>query len=173
MQKVIVQIDWYTKIILTLITVLLAGVVVKSYFPSHIREARASDMRNMARKLKDQMGSSSSGPLTEPESIRRKRDATVEGSRVLVDCLYLFNLQNLSKERALETIDESPIFSAYPAGKEYAKFLVVTGRNEVYQEHLSDEAIKTALLSGRFEVTPHGIVPRPLKVEVINGSIVK
>jgi len=31
MQKVIVQIDWYTKIILTLIAVLLAGLLAKPY----------------------------------------------------------------------------------------------------------------------------------------------
>ena len=31
MQKVIVQIDWYTKIILTLIAVLLAGLLAESY----------------------------------------------------------------------------------------------------------------------------------------------
>jgi len=31
MQKVIVQIDWYTKIVLTLIAVLLAGLLAKSY----------------------------------------------------------------------------------------------------------------------------------------------
>ncbi len=31
MQKVTVQIDWYTKVILTLIAVLLAGLLVKPY----------------------------------------------------------------------------------------------------------------------------------------------
>ena len=34
MQKVIVQIDWYTKIILTLIAVLLAGILAKPYIVS-------------------------------------------------------------------------------------------------------------------------------------------
>ena len=31
MQKVIVQVDWYTKFVLTLIAVLLAGILVKPY----------------------------------------------------------------------------------------------------------------------------------------------
>jgi len=31
MQKVIVQIDWYTKIVLTLIAILLAGLLAKPY----------------------------------------------------------------------------------------------------------------------------------------------
>jgi len=31
MQKIIVQIDWYTKVVLTLIAVLLAGLLVKPY----------------------------------------------------------------------------------------------------------------------------------------------
>ena len=34
MQKVIVQIDWYTKIILILIAVLLAGILAKPYIVS-------------------------------------------------------------------------------------------------------------------------------------------
>ena len=40
MQKVIVQIDWYTKIVLTLIAVLLAGLLAKPYVAS--RPAGAS-----------------------------------------------------------------------------------------------------------------------------------
>jgi len=39
MTKVIVQVDWYTKMILTLIAVLLAGLLAKSYVD--IREAQA------------------------------------------------------------------------------------------------------------------------------------
>ena len=34
MQKVIVQIDWYTKIVLTLIAILLAGLLAKPYVVS-------------------------------------------------------------------------------------------------------------------------------------------
>jgi len=41
MQKVIVQIDWYTKIVLTLIAVLLAGLLAKPYVVS--RPAGAYD----------------------------------------------------------------------------------------------------------------------------------
>ncbi len=40
MQKVIVQIDWYTKIVLTLIAILLAGLLAKPHVVS--RPARAS-----------------------------------------------------------------------------------------------------------------------------------
>ena len=39
MQKVIVRIDWYTKIVLTLITALLAGLLVKPYVVSKPVEA--------------------------------------------------------------------------------------------------------------------------------------
>lgn len=39
MQKVIVQIDWYTKVILTLIVVLLAGILAKPYIVSKPVEA--------------------------------------------------------------------------------------------------------------------------------------
>lgn len=38
MQKVIVQIDWYTKIILTLIVVLLAGLLARPYIEPRIAE---------------------------------------------------------------------------------------------------------------------------------------
>jgi len=40
MQKVIVQLDWYTKIVLTLIAILLAGLLAKPYVVS--RPAGAS-----------------------------------------------------------------------------------------------------------------------------------
>ena len=40
MQKVIVQLDWYTKIVLTLIAILLAGLLAKPYVVS--RAAGAS-----------------------------------------------------------------------------------------------------------------------------------
>ncbi len=39
MQKVMVQIDWYTKIILTLIVVLLAGLLARPYIESRRAEA--------------------------------------------------------------------------------------------------------------------------------------
>lgn len=39
-KKVIVQVDWYTKMVLTLIAVLLAGLLAKSYVD--IKEAQAS-----------------------------------------------------------------------------------------------------------------------------------
>ena len=35
MQKIIVQIDWYTKIVLTLIAVLLAGLLAKPYIATN------------------------------------------------------------------------------------------------------------------------------------------
>jgi len=41
MQKVIVQIDWYTKIILTLIAVLLAGILAKPHVATRPVEAVA------------------------------------------------------------------------------------------------------------------------------------
>ena len=41
MQKVIVQTDWYTKIVLTLIAILLAGLLAKPYVVS--RPAGASE----------------------------------------------------------------------------------------------------------------------------------
>lgn len=44
MQKVILHIDWYTKIILTLIAIFLVGLFVKSYFPPHTSEAEAGDI---------------------------------------------------------------------------------------------------------------------------------
>jgi len=40
MQKVIVQLDWYTKIVLTLIAIILAGLLAKPYVVS--RPAGAS-----------------------------------------------------------------------------------------------------------------------------------
>ena len=43
MQKVIVQIDWYTKIILTLIVVLLAGLLARPYIEPRIVKASAPD----------------------------------------------------------------------------------------------------------------------------------
>jgi len=39
MTKVIVQVDWYTKIILTLIAVLLAGLLAKSYIDIKVAQA--------------------------------------------------------------------------------------------------------------------------------------
>ncbi len=39
MQKVMVQIDWYTKIILTLIIVLLAGLLARPYIEPRIAKA--------------------------------------------------------------------------------------------------------------------------------------
>ena len=39
MQKVMVQIDWYTKIILTLIVVLLAGLLARPYIEPRIAKA--------------------------------------------------------------------------------------------------------------------------------------
>jgi len=43
MQKVIVQIDWYTKVILTLIAVLLVGLLVKPYIQIQPSTARYTD----------------------------------------------------------------------------------------------------------------------------------
>ena len=39
MQKVIVQVDWYAKIVLTLIVVLLAGLLAKSYIEPQMAKA--------------------------------------------------------------------------------------------------------------------------------------
>ena len=171
MQKVIVQIDWYTKIILTLIAIFLVGLLVKSYFPPHTPEAEAGDTSKYElMKRLENLGFSFPPPKIElSKGERIEREAKMEGRYVKdwVDYLYLYNLQNLSRERALEIIDESSILSGYPAGKGYAKLLVVSGRNEAYREYLSDKAMETVLLSGRFEVTPYGIVPRPLRVEAV------
>jgi len=171
MQKVIVQIDWYTKIILTLIAIFLVGLLVKSYFPPHTPEAEAGDTSKyeLMKRAKELGYSFPQGftPMSKGERIEMEAKTESRHSKILADYLYLYNLQNLSQEKALETIDESSILSGYPAGKEYAKLLVVSGRNEAYKEYLSDKAIETVLLSGRFEVTPYGIVPRPLRVEAV------
>ncbi len=39
MQKVMVQIDWYTKIVLTLIVVLLVGLLARPYIEPRIAKA--------------------------------------------------------------------------------------------------------------------------------------
>ena len=46
MQKVIVQVDWYTKIILIIIAVILAGLLAKPYLPT--RMIRAEAEKNLA-----------------------------------------------------------------------------------------------------------------------------
>lgn len=43
MQKVIVQIDWHTKIVLTLIAVLLAGLLVKPYIMTKSLDAATAN----------------------------------------------------------------------------------------------------------------------------------
>jgi len=158
MRKVIIQIDWYTKIVLTLIAVLLAGVLVKSYFPSHIPETRASAAGVLSGDVRS-LGYT-------------KRMAHLEGSDHLAEYLYLYALQGLPQKKAFEIVDESSILSDYPFGKRYAKCLMVSERNEVYG-HLPREVIETALRSGRFEVNSYGIVKRPLKVELVSNSIVR
>lgn len=164
MQKVIVQVDWHTKIILTLIAVLLAGVFIKSYFPSNTPETRASAAGMLTR---DMRGLHSNTPYSKCQAY--KVAALYEGSNLLAEYLYLYNLQDLPQEKAFKIINESPILLGYPRGKSYAKCLVVSERNEVYR-HLSPEVIKTVLSSGRFEVTPDGIVQRALKVEIVSRS---
>ena len=47
MQKVIVQIDWYTKIVLTLIAVLLAGLLAKPYVLSRPAGASSEQAKAM------------------------------------------------------------------------------------------------------------------------------
>ena len=140
MQKVIVQADWYTRIISTLIAVLLVGIFVKSYFPLYIPETRASTAASQSMI---------------PKGIRAA--ALNEGSAELAEYLYLYLLQDLPQEVALKIIGESPMLSGYRVGKAYANCLVVSERSKAYRI-LSDEAIKTVLRSGRFVVTPYGIV---------------
>lgn len=155
MQKVIVQIDWYTKIILTLIAVLLASLLVKSYLPSHIPEARASDILRQTTESEE----TKPGPLMMSKSRMLRSKVHAEGSSFLAEYLYLYALQNLSKETALEFIDKGYLLLRYPAGKEYAKLLVTVGREQAYQKYLSSETIEKALLSGRFGITALGVFP--------------
>jgi len=169
MQKVIIQIDWYTKIILTLIVVLLAGIFARPYFSSDISRAKAGDIIREVINRQDPFGVgeqfAKGVQLTEEGQLRQKVDQ--EGSSSLVENLYLWVLQDLSPERALEIIEDWPVLSNFPAGKAYAEFLMTLKKREA-QGRVSGEIIKTALLSGRFEWTPYGIVRIPLEVEVAN-----
>lgn len=45
MQKVMVEIDWYTKIILTLIVVLLAGLLARPYIEPRIARASSENIK--------------------------------------------------------------------------------------------------------------------------------
>lgn len=163
MQKIIVQIDWYTKIILTLIVVLLAGIFARLYFSSDISRAKAEDIIQQRVGVDEQFAKGVQ--LTEEGQLRQK--VRQEGSSSLVENLYLWVLQDLAHERALEIIEDCPVLSDFPAGKVYAESLVTLEKSEA-QRRISDEIIKTALLSGRFEVTPDGIVRIPLEVKVVN-----
>lgn len=169
MQKVIVQIDWYTKVILTLIAVFLAGIFARSYFSSDISRAKAGDIILEVINPYDPFGVgekfAKGVQLTEEGQLRQK--VRQEGSSFLVENLYLWVLQDLSPERALEIIEDCPVLSNFPAGKGYAQSLITLEKGEA-QRGISDEIIRTALLSGRFEVTPYGIVRIPLEVKVVN-----
>lgn len=163
MQKVIIQIDWYTKVILTLIAVLLAGLLVRPYFSSDISRAKAGDIIRQVIGTDEQFAKGIR--LTEEGQLRQEVEQ--EGSSFLVENLYLWVLQDLSPERALEIIEDCPVLSNFPAGKVFAEFLMTLEKGEA-QRRVSGEIIKTALLSGRFEVTPYGIVRIPLEVEVVD-----
>jgi hypothetical protein len=154
MQKVIVQVDWYTKIILTLIAVLLVGVFVKVCLPSYILGARTSAFASWGN----------------PKAL--KAAAMNEDSDDLAEYLYLYVLQDLPQKKSLEIIDKNFMLSDYRAAKAYAESLVVQGRNKAYRS-LSSEVIKTVLFSGRFVVTPYGIVQSPLEVKLVGGSTAK
>ncbi len=170
MQKVMVQIDWYTKIILTLIVVLLAGIFARSYFSSDISRAKAEDLIQGVVNQQDPFSTGvqfTGVQLTKEGQLRGKVEG--EGSSSLVQNLYLWVLQDLSPERALEIIEACPVLSNFPAGKVYAEFLMTLEKGEA-QRRVSDEIMKTALLSGRFEVTPYGITRIPLKVEVVDDG---
>ena len=170
MQKVMVQIDWYTKIILTLIVVLLVGIFARPYFSSDISRAKAGDIiREVISQDPFGVGEkfAKGVQLTEEGQLRQKVDQ--EGSSSLVENLYLWVLQDLLPERALEIIEDCPILSDFPAGKIYAEFLMTLEKGEA-QRRVSDEIIRTALLSDRFEVTPYGVVRIPLEVEVVDGG---
>jgi len=52
MQKVIVQIDWYTKIVLTLIAILLAGLLAKPYIVSRPAGASSEQAKAMPVEIK-------------------------------------------------------------------------------------------------------------------------
>lgn len=163
MQKIIIQIDWYTKIILTLIVVLLAGIFARLYFSSDISRAKAGDIIRQVIGADEQF---TKGIQLIGEG-RLRQKVRQEGSSSLVENLYLWVLQDLSHERALEIIEDCSVLSNFPAGKEYAQFLITLEKSEA-QRRVSDEIIKTALLSGRFEVTPYGIARIPLGVKVVN-----
>jgi len=172
MQKVMVQIDWYTKIILTLIVVLLAGIFARSYFSLDMSEAKAEDMIQRVVNQHDPFGTGvqftfKGVQLTEEGQLRQK--VSQEGSSSLVENLYLWVLQDLSHERALEIIEDCPVLSNFPAGKVFAEFLMTLEKSEA-QRRVSGEIIETALLSGRFEVTHYGIARIPLKVEVVDDG---
>ncbi len=159
MEKVMVQIDWYTKVILTLIAVFLAGIFARPYFSSDISRAKAGDMIQQTMDADEQ--------FTPADERRFKNAARIEGSEFFVEMLYFWVLQDLSSETALEIIEDSPVLLNFPYGKGYAKLLITLEKSEA-QRRVSDEIIRTALLSGRFEVTPYGIVRIPLEVEVVN-----
>ena len=166
MQKVIVQVDWYVKVILTLIAVLLAGLLARPYFSSDISKAKAEDIiREVINQDPFGVGEQLSKGIQRTEEGQLILKADQEGSSSLVENLYLWVLQDLPHERALEIIEDS--LSDFPAGKVFAKFLMTLEKDEA-QRRVSGEIIKTALLSGRFEVTPYGIVRIPLEVEVVD-----
>jgi len=166
-----IQIDWYTKIILTLIVVLLAGIFARSYFSSDISRAKAEDMIQRVINQDDPFGTgvqfTKGLQLTEEGQLRQK--VRQEGSSPLVENLYLWILQDLSHERALEIIEDCPVLSNFPAGKVFAEFLMTLEKAEA-QRRVSGEIIETALLSGRFEVTPYGIARMPLEVKVVDDG---
>ncbi len=161
MQKVMVQIDWYTKIILTLIVVLLAGIFTRLSFSSDISKAKAEDI------IQQRVGMDEQLSLSETDVMLTQNAARLEGSKFLVETLYFEVLQDLSYERALENIKDYPILSHFTYGKRYAEFLITLEKDEALRL-VSDETIRTVLLSGRFEVTPDGIARIPLEVEVAN-----
>lgn len=63
MQKVMVQIDWYTKIVLTLIVVLLVGLLARPYIEPRIAKAVTPEYIYMSGDVDIGSGNSPQNPF--------------------------------------------------------------------------------------------------------------
>ena len=158
MQKVIVQVDWTTKIILILIAVLLAGILIKPNI--QIEKSRASDVDWYELLRKTTL------PIAKAESISPAMEkfrrlgvaSAVEGSyEGAKEWLRRVYVSGVEPEEMKKLVKKDPFFRRNPCAREYALFLleeITSSGSAVPEIILENENVRKSF-------------PAPLRVKIV------